>query len=265
MKQPDPNLEVGGMGMFSGLEGSLEKYIEGLIKDRTSGQVQPADIAKKLVREMRDQKRVSINNIYVPNEYTVFLHHTDWENIAAFSDSLAAELQEYITHKAGEKKYSLPGCPLIKFVSDDNIVVGNVVVESLFSEVPAGEGKSADPGLPFEHTQRFTMLKDKLSTGGSPLILAKIRVESGPLREKIFNLNKDSIVIGRRESCDIVLDDDSISRRHARLDLSRGVYLIHDLDSTNGTKVNGERITTRTLKSGDVLTFGATVCTFKVE
>ncbi|MEG3071156.1 MAG: FHA domain-containing protein [Candidatus Syntrophopropionicum ammoniitolerans] len=76
------------------------------------------------------------------------------------------------------------------------------------------------------------------------------------LREKIFNLNKDSIVIGRREGCDIVLDDDSISRRHARLDLSRGVYLIHDLDSTNYAKVNGERITTRTLKSGDVLTFG---------
>ncbi|MDD2554370.1 MAG: DUF3662 domain-containing protein, partial [Desulfotomaculaceae bacterium] len=67
------------MGMFSGLEGSLEKYIEGFFKDKISGRVQPADIAKKLAREMRDCKRVSVSNIYVPNEYIVFLHHSDWE------------------------------------------------------------------------------------------------------------------------------------------------------------------------------------------
>jgi hypothetical protein len=60
------------------------KNIEGFFKDNFSGRVQPVDIAKKLAREMRDNRRVSISNIYVPNEYTVFLHQSDWESISAF-------------------------------------------------------------------------------------------------------------------------------------------------------------------------------------
>ncbi|MDD4768106.1 MAG: DUF3662 and FHA domain-containing protein [Desulfotomaculaceae bacterium] len=253
------------MGMFSGLEGSLEKYIEGFFKDKISGRVQPADIAKKLAREMRDCKRVSVSNIYVPNEYIVFLHHSDWESIFAFSGALANELQDYICHKAAEKKYSLAGRPLVKFVSDGNIAAGSIIVESRFSETPPEEENTAVECEPLEHTQRFTPVKDKPSLDGPPLVYAKLRVESGPERDKTFTLNKVSMVIGRRDDCDIVLSDDSISRSHARLDLHQSVYTIHDLGSTNGIKVNGDKITARVLKSGDVITLGATVCTFKVE
>lgn len=253
------------MGMFSGLEGSLEKYIEGFFKDKISGRVQPVDIAKKLAREMRDHKRVSISSIYVPNEYTVFLHHSDWESIFTFSGALASELQEYISYKAAEKKYSLTGRPLIKFVSDGNIAAGSIIVESCFSEAPPEDEKSDVECKPLEHTQRFTPVKDRLPPEAPPLVYAKLRIESGPARVKIFDLNKVSMVIGRREDCDIVLSDDSISRSHARLDLHQGVYTIHDLGSTNGIKVNGDKITARALKSGDVITLGATVCTFKVE
>ncbi len=253
------------MGLFSGLEGSLEKYIEGFFKDKVSGPVQPADIAKKLAREMRDHRRVSISSIYVPNEYTVFLHHTDWDGISSFSGALADELQDYISHKAAERKYSLAGRPLIKFVADGNIAAGSIVVESYFSDVPAEEEKSDPKFAPLEYTQHFTPVKDKSLSDVTLLVHAKIRVESGPDRDKIFNLNKASVVIGRREGCDIVLTDDSISRKHARLDRRRDVYTIHDLGSTNGIKVNGDKITARELKSGDVLTLGVTVCTFKVE
>lgn len=253
------------MGMFSGLEGSLEKYIEGFFKDDASGRVQPVDIAKKLAREMRDSKRISISNIYVPNEYTVFLHHTDWESIYTFSGALARELQDYVSHKAAEKKYSLAGRPLVKFVTDDSIAEGGIEVESSFSEVPPEEEKYAVEAEPIEHTQRFTPVKDSAPPDSPPLVYAKLSIDTGSERGKTFNLNKVSMVIGRREDCDIVLSDDSISRSHARLDLHRGVYTIYDLGSTNGISVNGNRITARVLKPGDVVTLGATVCTFKVE
>ncbi|MFX4261677.1 FhaA domain-containing protein [Pelotomaculum propionicicum] len=253
------------MGMFSGLEGSLEKYIEGFFKDSFSGRVQPVDIAKKLAREMRDNRRVSISNIYVPNEYTVFLHQSDWESISAFSGALARELQDYVSHKAEEKKYSLAGRPLVKFITDDNISTGSIVVESCFSEAPPEEEKNTVVPEPLEHTQRFTPVKDSPPPDSKPLQYAKIRVDAGPERDKIFSLNKVTMVIGRREDCDIVLSDDSISRSHARLDLHRGVYTIHDLGSTNGIRVNGEKVTSRALKPGDVVTLGTTVCTFKVE
>jgi hypothetical protein len=253
------------MGMFSGLEGSLEKYIEGFFKESFSGRVQPVEIAKKLAREMRDRKRVSISNIYVPNEYTVFLNHSDWESISAFSGTLSRELQDYVSHKAAEKKYSLAGRPLVKFVTDDSISAGSISVDSWFSEAPPEEEKYTVESEPLEHTQRFTPVKDSAPVDSPPLVYAKLSVNTGHQRGKIFNLNKNSMVIGRREDCDIILSDDSISRSHARLELHRGVYTIHDLGSTNGTSVNGERITSRALKPGDVVTLGTTVCSFKVE
>lgn len=254
------------MGMFSGLEGSLEKYIEGFFKDSFSGRVQPVDIAKKLAREMRDRKRVSISNIYVPNEYTVFLHHSDWESIYTFSGALSRELQDYVSQKAAEKKYTLAGRPLVQFVTDDSTPAGSILVDSCFSEIPPEEEKHTMEAEPLEHTQRFALVKESSAPVDSPtFVYSKLRVDTGPDRNKIFNLDKVSMVIGRREDCDIVLSDDSISRSHARLDLHRGVYTIHDLGSTNGISVNGDKVTSRVLKPGDVVTLGTTVCTFKVE
>jgi hypothetical protein len=251
--------------MFSGLEGSLEKYIEGFFEDSINGRVQPVEIAKKLAREMRDRKRVSISNIYVPNEYTVFLHRSDWESIHAFSGALSKELQDYVSHKAAEKKYSLSGRPLVKFVTDDDIPPGSISVESMFSEAPPDEEVLAPEPEPINHTQRFTPVKNIVRTEPEPLVCAKLQVDTGPESGKTFNLKKASIVIGRREDCDIILIDTSISRSHARLELHRGGYTIYDLGSTNGTRVNGERITSKALMPGDKITFGTTVCIFKVE
>jgi pSer/pThr/pTyr-binding forkhead associated (FHA) protein len=51
------------------------------------------------------------------------------------------------------------------------------------------------------------------------------------------------IVIGRGSEFDMVLDEDMVSRRHARLSTFHGQIVLQDLKSTNGTFVNGERIT----------------------
>lgn len=70
-------------------------------------------------------------------------------------------------------------------------------------------------------------------------------------------LVRNTLVIGRRESCDICLKFPNISGRHCELTLKNGVWLIQDLGSTNGIKVNGARITSRKLlHTGDVLTIG---------
>jgi hypothetical protein len=258
------NLGGAKMGMFSGLEGSLEKYIEGFFKDGFSGRVQPVEIAKKLAREMRDRKRVSISNIYVPNEYTIFLHHSDWESIITFTGSLSRELQDYISHKAAEKKYTLSGLPMVKFVTDENISPGNIRVESMFSEAPCEEKNVMEPEH-IENTQRFTPVKGGTRPEPAPLVHVKLHVDTGPERGRSFNLNKELVVIGRSEDCDVVLSDTSISRNHARLELHGGAYTIYDLGSTNGTRVNGDKITSKLLAAGDVVMLGTTTFTFKVE
>src|SRR5438270_13338937 len=66
------------------------------------------------------------------------------------------------------------------------------------------------------------------------------------------------VVVGRLDSCDITVNDKSVSREHARLSQLPGGYVVEDLGSTNGTLVNGERITEPViLRLGDSVTFGS--------
>jgi pSer/pThr/pTyr-binding forkhead associated (FHA) protein len=65
-------------------------------------------------------------------------------------------------------------------------------------------------------------------------------------------------VVGRLDSCDLPIDDRSVSREHARFSRLRDTYILEDLGSTNGTLVNGRRIDESViLRPGDVVTFGS--------
>ncbi|MEW5985626.1 MAG: FHA domain-containing protein [Chloroflexota bacterium] len=81
-----------------------------------------------------------------------------------------------------------------------------------------------------------------------------------------FRLEARPLILGREPLNDIPLKDPEVSRRHARLTPQSDSFLIEDLGSTNGTFVNGRRITTPTLlKHGDVVDFGETVSLIFVQ
>ena len=67
------------------------------------------------------------------------------------------------------------------------------------------------------------------------------------------------LFIGRSHRCDVVLDDPGVSRRHARLLFRDGSWVLQDLQSTNGTTVNGVPVGRCQLRPGDRLIFG-TAC-----
>jgi FHA domain len=67
---------------------------------------------------------------------------------------------------------------------------------------------------------------------------------------------QEQFLLGRHPACDVVLGDLSVSRRHARLRYQDGGWTLHDLDSTNGTKVNGLRVGRCALRPGDRLALG---------
>lgn len=67
-------------------------------------------------------------------------------------------------------------------------------------------------------------------------------------------LKKDRILIGRRDNCDIVLRFSNVSGQHCRMTLELGYWFIKDLDSRNGTKVNGLSIRRKRLDPGSIIT-----------
>lgn len=82
-------------------------------------------------------------------------------------------------------------------------------------------------------------------------------MRSGPTPGAMYALESDIVTIGRDSSNTIQINDAEISRRHARLIFQGGKYVIEDSGSTNGTHVNGQRITGQVvLKPGDVVSFG---------
>ncbi|MDD3652952.1 MAG: DUF3662 and FHA domain-containing protein [Desulfotomaculaceae bacterium] len=254
------------MGVFSGLEGSLEKYIEGFFKGKYKGHVEPAEIAKRLTREMRDRRQVSINKIYVPNQYTIHLNPAEYDQISTIASALSRELNDYLEQKSFEKKYTLTGPPAVSFAKDDLMRAGCIRIESEFSEAPPDDELPKAEKMRLEQTQRFRLAtKGMADIEKKPDSFGWLKIEEGPDQGKYFNLGKGTMLLGRRAGCDIVLSDSSVSRRHAQIEWSRGQYSIIDLGSTNGTKVNGVRVTTRILKPGDTVALGTTICTFKVE
>lgn len=64
------------------------------------------------------------------------------------------------------------------------------------------------------------------------------------------------LLVGRHHGCDIVLDDPTVSRQHLRLVFHDDGWIVHDLGSTNGTMVNGERVGRCTVAPGDHLALG---------
>ncbi|MCC6804970.1 MAG: FHA domain-containing protein [Anaerolineae bacterium] len=88
----------------------------------------------------------------------------------------------------------------------------------------------------------------------------RLIVRRGPQPNQSYELNKDIVTLGRDITNDIVINDPEVSRHHMRLTRGAGGFTIEDLGSTNGTFVNGPRLTgARPLRAGDMVGLGETV------
>ncbi|HOW16118.1 MAG TPA: FHA domain-containing protein [bacterium] len=128
-------------------------------------------------------------------------------------------------------------------------------------ETPLKEEKIKDEKVEEQKTNSGTAKKDyfgdETMVGPSRLIYQMIAI-SGPYKDKVFPLEKESIMLGRSNKAEIVLIDDLISREHARIYRQGVESFIVDLNSANGVKVNGRKITEPVaLNSGDILEIGA--------
>ncbi|MFZ5641141.1 MAG: FhaA domain-containing protein [Bacillota bacterium] len=261
------------MGFLSKLEKLSEKYIEGFFRQKFAGQLQPAEIARRLAREMRDRRTVSVSHTYVPGEFTVFVSAGDYENIRSFATSLTAELAGFVAAKAAEKGYVLAGGPKVTIEPDETMGLGQLKIISKFGSPPpenhqpaAGEttlvaSRERLSGMPGTDTG-FDRTLTRMPAVQPPR--AMLVVKAGPKDAYDFPLGKHGITVGRRRTNDLCLLDTGISRDHARIDFKDGSYYITDLGSTNGTIVNGAKISSRKLVPGDVIKLGATWLEFRV-
>jgi pSer/pThr/pTyr-binding forkhead associated (FHA) protein len=97
---------------------------------------------------------------------------------------------------------------------------------------------------------------------GKPMPIARLIPEGGG---EAISLVKPQMLLGRRTSCDIHLSATNISSHHCKFEYGDGQWLLHDLQSTNGTKVNGCRIRSKVIHSGDQVTIAKTRFVIEIE
>jgi pSer/pThr/pTyr-binding forkhead associated (FHA) protein len=82
---------------------------------------------------------------------------------------------------------------------------------------------------------------------------------------KLFPLPSDVTTIGRRHSCDLCIPLVSVSKKHCQLNHDEGVLKIRDLDSRNGTYLNGKRINEAVIQAGDSIKIGPLTFVFQID
>jgi hypothetical protein len=254
------------MSMLRNLEAKLGGIVEGAFSRAFKSKVQPVELARKLAKEMEDNKTVSVSHVYVPNHYRVFLSPDDREQFTTYEAALRKELSDYLLEHARQNGLALTSRPGIEFMTDERLNVGEFGIQAQIVGAPEEEegAPEAAPAAEFGHTMVYSPERGARKLEPEPAREDSRRallVGSG----KRTVLSGAGAVVGRSRECDTVIDDPNVSRRHAELRPEDGGWVIADLGSTNGIKVNGRRVERARLEPGDRVTIGVTDLTFELD
>ena len=252
------------MALLRSIEAKIESLFEGVFGRAFRTHVQPIELARKLVKEMDDHRNVSVSNVYVPNEYTVYLSPDDRKQFDGYEEALVAELQEYLAEHARREKYALLATPKVLVTVDDDLAVGEFgIATRLVASADEPSPVIPPPSLPVDQPAQTMIYK-----AAAPVVPDAPPPE--PQREVVtltvggrkHEVTSPKVVLGRSREADIRVADVNVSRRHAELRQEGAGYWIVDLDSTNGLEVNGKRVDRARLSDGDRITLGATEVVF---
>ena len=253
------------MSVLRNLEEKIAGLVEGTFSRAFRSEVRPVEIARKLAREMEEHKSFSVSRTYVPNEYRVFLSPRDRQRFADYEDALASELAGYLLEHARRERLVMLSRPTIEFETDGRLGLGEFGIQTRVVQ-PAQEPEAAPS--PAEQGGR-TMVYSAAGRVAEPLEeRARERQETALLLlgGKRLVVGTAGVTLGRSSRCDIVVEDENVSRQHAELRPRGGSWVLTDLGSTNGSSVNGRRIDAPTVvKPGDEIELGTSVMTFELE
>lgn len=246
------------MSVLRNLEAKLEGLVEGAFSRAFKSQVEPVEIAHKLVKEMEDHKTVSISRTYVPNHYRVFLSEQDRARFEGYEDALRKELSDYVLEHARAEGLALVSRPLVELETDERLALGEFGIQAQLVEVHADDEEPSSGD--FGHTMVYSPDRDARPL---PRVDHGRAIIAGAGRRMV--LSGETMLVGRSRECDIKVDDPNVSRRHAEFRKTPEGWVLADLGSTNGTKVNGRRVDQVPLSPGDDIMFGLTRYTFEFE
>ena len=269
------------MSVLRAIESTIEGLFEGVFGRAFRTHVQPVELARKLAKDMDEHRSVSVSRVYVPNEYTLYLSPSDRAQFAAYEGSLVGELQEYLVEHARREGYALLTPPRVLLQSDEDLAMGEFGIATRVAQ-PEEQRDAPPAALSAPSAPVVAVPAPPTPVVEAPAATMVYRPEvpltadDGPpeevVRERVtltvdgrtIPVTTGKFVVGRSRECDVRVDDGNVSRRHFEL-VQDGptTWVVADLGSTNGTEVNGKRVSGRKrLDDGDRITIGGTELVF---
>ncbi|WP_083274275.1 DUF3662 and FHA domain-containing protein [Brevibacterium sp. HMSC24B04] len=271
------------VGMLDRFERGIERVVNGAFAKAFRSQVEPVELAGALRKEADARAAVvSRGRTLTANSYTVELSSTDFERLTPIFDELKTDLRQVVGEHAVEQGYSFVGPVTVELtVASDldtgvyRVLAGTERPDGSPAAQPANRGgydpiSRANPIVPeaYEQSRRreTSPAPSPAPNQASPArpagrqSAAHFTVSVG---SRSYRLGQGSTIFGRSSSsADIVIDDPGVSRRHFEVTVDGSHAQASDLGSTNGTLLDGKRISKVNVTDGTVLQAGDSTVVF---
>jgi hypothetical protein len=209
-------------------EQRLERLVEGAFAKAFRGELQPIELGRKLTREMDLHRTLAAQGLIAPNFFSILLAREDFERISEIGESVARALVDAASEHAKTERYAFLGPVEVEIGWSGDLRRSEFSIVASFHE----QVRTQEAVLIFPDGHRL-------------------------------HLGGQTLTIGRLAECDVTLDDANVSRHHAEIRRQDDAFVLCDLGSTNGTRVNGIPIREHFLSSGDIITIGLTSLRFE--
>jgi hypothetical protein len=289
------------MNALRTLENMIAGLVEGTFGRVFKAEVRPMELARKLAREMDENRTTSVSRVYAPNEYSVWLSPKDRARYEGVEHEVIDELCAYLLEHARGEDLALASRPRITFHTDEQLRLGEFGIEARLAKSEEGsedgdedeserdrwsarapaapKSRAAAAGTAIPGDMSGAPYEEQDEVGNTMIFSNSERIRGAVERTGTRRRSKALLVvsgrrlllaprgavIGRSRECDVVLEDSSVSRRHAELRPRGSVWSIEDLGSTNGVRVNGLAVDgAQELRSGDRVEMGSTEMLFEI-
>jgi hypothetical protein len=225
----------------------VERFFERLV-ERPSARLfrtrlQPIQVLRRIERAMESGRLRRDGHDVAPDLFEVRLSPADLASLGR-ADVVAGDLASGALAFARSRKLVLADRPRVALRPDDTLVRGEIEVEAAIREATPSPA-SVESGTRVFEIPVPQVPQATLEVREPGRLSRQVRVQ-GPMR------------IGRAPECELAIRDSRASRQHARLHARDGVLVLTDLGSTNGTRVNGQRVREVVLGAGDRILIGET-------
>jgi Protein of unknown function (DUF3662)/FHA domain len=226
--------------MLARFERMMEQAVEGSLRRVFPTRLQPVQLAKAAARAMEEAQVVGVHGTEVPNVYAIRVSPDDLARFAEYSGTLSQELGRYLADYARERGLRPVGPPRVELSEDASVPVGAVRAAARFVDLEPRRQAALEDAL--EGTRRLRLGVPAASAGPSPVPEAPLRLTDRLGLDYPLDPSAAVVRVGRAADNDVAIPNQRVSRYHAQLRWTHAGWLVSDLDSTNGTYVDDERV-----------------------